>query len=233
MKIAICDNDIKSLKKSKKTVYEYLNRRNIDSVVDEFTSGVALLKSNCNYLVVILEYHIGDINGLETAALIHKRNPKCAIIFLSDCSEFVFDSFKVNPYRFLLKPLERNALFDALDDYFGTRISDRPVWVKCGDDTVCFNTGDIYYLEADNKNCLIRLEDESVRCNKTMARVYGVLPKNHFCKINRAFVVNFNYISAYSSDSICLNNGEILPLSRNYCKSFKEEYLSYANPCVL
>ena len=58
-------------------------------------------------------------------------------------------------------------------------------------------------------------------------------PKNHFCKINRAFVVNFNYISAYSSDSICLNNGEILPLSRNYCKSFKEEYLSYANPCVL
>ena len=205
MKIAICDNDIKSLKKSKKTVYEYLNRRNIDSVVDEFTSGVALLK----------------------------RNPKCAIIFLSECSEFVFDSFKVNPYRFLLKPLERNALFNALDDYFGTRISDRPVWVKCGDDTVCFNTGDIYYLEADNKNCLIRLEDESVRCNKTMARVYGVLPKNHFCKINRAFVVNFNYISAYSSDSICLNNGEILPLSRNYCKSFKKEYLSYANPCVL
>mgnify|MGYP002521524728 CR=1 FL=1 len=233
MKIAICDNDINCLKKSKNAVYEYLNNRNIDSVVDEFTSGDALLKSNFNYLLLILEYDIGDLNGLETAKLFRIRNPQCAIIFLSGCSDFVFDSFKVNPYRFLLKPLKKDALFGALDDYFGTKSNDRPVWVKSGDDTVCFNTGDIYYIEADNKNCIICLEGISVHCNKTMARVYGALPKNHFCKINRAFVVNFDYISAYSNDSIYLSNGESLPLSRNYYKSFKKEYLSYANPCVL
>jgi len=66
-----------------------------------------------------------------------------------------------------------------------------------------------------------------------MARVYGTLPKNQFCKINRAYVVNFNYISAYNSDIIRLANGKDLHVSRNYYKSFKKEYKFFANPQVI
>lgn len=40
------------------------------------------------------------------------------------------------------------------------------------------------------------------------------MPRNHFYKINRAFIVNFNYISRYNSDEIIFSNGEHVHISR-------------------
>ncbi|MEE1329616.1 MAG: LytTR family DNA-binding domain-containing protein [Acutalibacteraceae bacterium] len=233
MRIALCDRDKTSIKTTKKTIYEYLNLKNIDAVVDEFSSGVQLLKNKARYSMAILEYDIGDLNGLETARIMRRKDPTCIIIFLSQYTGFILDTFKVSAYRFLLKPLKKEQLFSALNDYFFSEIYNRPVWIRNGDDTFCFNTGDIFYIEANNKNCLINLGDERIRCNKTMATVYDKLPKRHFCKVNRAFIVNFNYVSSYSNDSVYLSNGERLPVSRNYYKSFKNEYYSYTDPCVI
>mgnify|MGYP002515860886 FL=1 len=233
MRIAICDSDTKSIKTTKQTIYEYLSLKNIDAVVDEFSSGVQLLKNQYRYSIAILEYNTGDLNGLETARVMRKNDPFCIIIFLSHYTGFILDTFKVSAYRFLLKPLRKDQLFSALNDYFFSEIYNRPLWVRNGDDTFCFNTGDIFYIEADNKNCLINLDGEIIRCNKTMAAVYNLLPKSHFCKVNRAFIVNLDCVSAYSNESVYLTNGACLPVSRNYYKSFKNEYYIYSAPCVI
>ena len=83
MRIAICDSDTKSIKTTKQTIYEYLSLKNIDAVVDEFSSGVQLLKNEYRYSIAILEYNTGDLNGLETARVMRKNDPFCIIIFLS------------------------------------------------------------------------------------------------------------------------------------------------------
>ncbi|MGN0493655.1 MAG: LytR/AlgR family response regulator transcription factor, partial [Acutalibacteraceae bacterium] len=204
------------------------NLRGIELLVEEYCSGAGLLLNASEYPLFILDYNLRGINGLETAKILRKKSPSCAIIFLSAYTGFVFDSFEVNPHRFLLKPLNKDILFSALDDYFKACSENRPLWVKDGYDTFCLNTGEILYLEADNKNCFISLRDKKIRCHKTMAQVYGALPKRSFGKINRAYVVNFNYISSYSSDNVMLRNGERLHVGRSFFKSFKEEYKSFS-----
>ncbi len=233
MRIAICDKDKGCAEKTKKMIYDYANERRLDLLVEIYDSSEALLRSVNDYLLIILDYHINGLNGLETAKHLRANNCSSTIIFLSSYTDFVFESFMVMPYRFLLKPLDYGVLFAVLDDFFLNNIARRPLWVKNGDDIFCIRANDIFYLEADNKNCLIGLKNESLRCRKTMARVYGTLPKNQFCKINRAYVVNFNYISAYNSDIIRLANGKNLHVSRNYYKSFKKEYKFFANPQVI
>ena len=110
---------------------------------------------------------------------------------------------------------------------------DYPIWIKNAEDTVCLTTDDIYYLEADNKHCYIHLKNSSLYCNKTMAQVFKVLPKSHFLKTNRAFIVNLNHISRYNNDIITLKNGKTLHPSRNYYKTFKEEYRRFLRPLEL
>ena len=97
-------------------------------------------------------------------------------------------------------------------------------------DRVCINTSEIVYLEANNKNCFINLQTEQIRCNTTMARVYSVVPKNHFLKINRAYIVNSDYVNKYNNELVYLKNGVELRISRNYLKDFKQEYIKYINP---
>ena len=229
MRIALCDADIFAIKTTKRIIYEYANIHGIEILVEEYTSGNELLINKTKYPLIILDYKTKDLNGLETARILRKNNPDCTIMFLSSYSGFVLDSFEVNPYRFFLKPLNKSLLYAALDDYFKARSDSRPLLIKDGGNIFCLNTNEIFYLEADNKNCFISLRNKKIRCRKTMARVYGELPRQHFGKINRAYVVNFNYISGYNRDAVTLRNGEQLHVGRCYFKSFKKEFREFSD----
>ncbi|MEE1006022.1 MAG: LytTR family DNA-binding domain-containing protein [Acutalibacteraceae bacterium] len=233
MRIALCDADTAAIKITKRILYEYANLRGIELLVEEYASGNELLINKIKYQLVILDYNTGDLNGLETARVLRSCNPDCTIIFLSSYKGFIIDSFEVSPFRFLLKPLDKSLLFSALDDFFKARSDNRPLLIKDGGDTFCLSANEIFYLEADNKNCFISLRNKKIRCRKTMARVYCELPKQHFGKINRAYVVNFNYISGYNRDAVTLRNGEQLHVGRCYFKSFREEFREFSDAMEL
>lgn len=230
MRIAICDTDKNFVLKIKNTIYNYANSNRLDIVVDCYISGERLLENKQNYNLIFLEYKLSGINGLETAKIIKSHKPNTAIIFMSNDTSFVFEAFKVSPFRFLKKPLKYSQLTEALDSYFKKIGKDFPLWIKSYDHTFCLSTEEVLFLEADNKHCFVHLKNERLKCNKTMARVYEVLPKNHFSKINRAFVVNLDYITGYSHEELTLKNGISLPISRNFQKSFKEDYRRFCCP---
>lgn len=230
MRIAVCDGDIAGLKKMKGMIYEYANSHCIELLVDCYNSAFELLGADIKYRLIILDYNIYGLNGLETARLLRQNGEECELIFVSAYTGFIIESFKVNPYRFLLKPLDKQDLFAALNDFF--RRTDSTLWIKDGDNTFCVSARDILYLEADNKNCFMSLEEGKIHCHKTMARVSGALPDRHFCKINRAFIVNFNHITGFNSDSVRLKNGELLRMTRNYRKNFEVRYRDFSDPRI-
>lgn len=232
MRIAICDSNTNYLKTLKQLLYRYSNSYKMDFIVEEFINGEQLLLSKNEYCLIFTEYFLSGINGLETAKLLRKNNDKTAIVFVSNNTDFVFESFKVAPYRFLTKPLKCEDLFDTLDDFFKSYSEKYPLCITDDINTHCLNATDILYLEANNKHCFIHLKNEVIPCKRTMARVFNALPQKYFKKIHRAFIVNLNFINKYNSEYIFLNNGEKLHISRNYYKYFKEEYLNFANPKI-
>lgn len=232
MRIAICDSDKNYLKTLKQLLYRYSNTYKMDFIVEEFLNGEQLLQSKNEYCLIFTEYILSGINGLETTKLLRKNNNKTAIIFLSQNTDFIFESFKVSPYRFLTKPLKSEDLFDTLNDFFKSYREEYPLCITDDINTHCLNATDILYLEADNKHCFIHLKNEVIPCKRTMARVSSTLPQKQFKKIHRAFIVNLNFIKKYNNEYVFLNNGEKLHISRNYCKYFKEEYLNFANPKI-
>ncbi len=232
MRIAICDSNINYLKKLKSLLYRYSNSNKMEFIVEEFSSGEQLLKSKNEYCLIFIEYNLCGINGFETAKLLKRNNSNTNIIFLSRNTDFVFESFKVSPYRFLTKPLETQVLFDTLNEFFISYSENYPLWITNQINTYCLNTKDIYFLEANNKHCFVHLRDETIPCNKTMARVFSTLPSKYFKKINRAFIVNLNYISSYNNEFVFLDNGEGIHISRKYYKYFKQEYFDFAKPKI-
>jgi DNA-binding LytR/AlgR family response regulator len=232
MRIAICDSDSDYLKKLKNLLYRYSNSNKMEFIVEEFSSGEQLLKSKNNYCLIFIEYNLCGINGFETAKTLRSKGIESEIIFLSQNTDFIFESFKVSPYRFFKKPLETQVLFETLNDFFISYSENYPLWITNQINTYCLNTKDIYYLEADNKHCFVHLKNEAIPCNKTMARVFSTLPQKYFKKINRAFIVNLNYISSYNNEFVLLNNGENIHISRKYYKYFKQEYFDFAKPKI-
>lgn len=232
MRIAICDHDAVSSKFIKNATYAYADSHRLEMVIDSYTSGEELLKSRIPYQLVLIEYDLKGLNGLETAKLLKRTFFHATIMFLGQYSDFILRTFEVNPRRVLLKPISQRDLYAALDEYFLDPIC-RPLWIKCGYDIVCVNIGDVLYLEADNKHCHVCLKNKKVPCHKTMAHIFGGLPKNLFLKINRAHVVNLTHVKGYNKNSVRLTNGEALPLTKNYYPGFQNGFAAFADPIII
>lgn len=233
MLIAICDADNVFAKDLKSKLYSYSNKYRLDFVIEIFKKGEELLNSQRKYSLIFIEYYLVGMNGLETSKLLRKKNINSKIIFISQNIDFVFEIFQVNPYRFLKKPLDEKELFKMLDEYFSDNHTHYPLRINEGNDTLFLDTNEILYIEADNKHCRIHLNNRTIPYKKTMARVFADLPKMHFQKINRAFIVNLDAITKYNSENVILKNGEKLRITRTYFKNFKQNYQAYSLPKVL
>ncbi len=229
MRIALCNKNKKILENLKLIIYKYAEQKRIEIVVDCYYCGEEILSSGIKYNIIFIDYFLYGKNGLEVAKELRNTGCQSAIVFTSNSTHFVLDAFKVSPQAFLLLPVKEEELYSVLNEYFEKRGLDYPLWLKTGEDTVCLNTSEIVYLEANNKHCFVNLKSQSLRCNKTMACVYNQLPKSHFLKINRAFIVNSDYVNRYNSEEVFLKNGAKLRISRHYLKDFKQEYRSYIN----
>ncbi len=230
MRIAICDKDEILQKIIKNNIYNYAAKHRLDLVVDCYESGEELLCSKLRYTLIFLGYFLKGDNGLFIAKKIRRENDFSAIIFVSRKTDFVFEVFSVNPFGFLVPPINEEEFDACMDEFFSKFGNDYPIWIKNREETVCLNTGEIYYLEANNKHSIVHTKKYAFACNKTMAKVYEVLPKGYFIKINRAYIVNLNSVFSYNSDEVQLKSGTRLHIGRRFLTSFKEEYRRFKNP---
>ena len=229
LKIAIAEDEASA----RTALKEYLDRwqaengQPVQAVF--FESGSQLLENIPQGLqLALLDIQMPGLSGMETAHRLRRTLPELEIVFITSYTHFVFDAFKVNAFRFLLKPVEEHKVYEALDGFFRIHGNDHLLRIKSDYETVCLNTKDIVYLEADNKRSWIHTTDRNIHVSKTMASVARQIPRNHFYKVNRAFIVNFNYICRYDQEKLTFKTGESVYISRNYLTAFKVAYRKYS-----
>jgi len=228
MRVAVCDDERDQRSRIMKAIYDYSNEHHLEIVIEEFESGDTLLGASGGYDLIMLDYQMDGINGLETARELRAKNVNSTIIFLTGFPHFMKKAFEVSPFRFMEKPLDVAELYKVLDDYFKEHGNNYPILLKENRDTVLVRTGEIIYLEADNKKCYVTLDGKKLHCAKTMGAVFSLVPRTIFFKVNKAFVVNFNHIDKYDTENIYMKTGDIVPLSRKYRMAFKNAYRLFA-----
>jgi DNA-binding LytR/AlgR family response regulator len=230
MRIAVCDDDKAFIAVLKPYINEYANKHKLEAFVDAYIGGEFLLKSEIKYDIIYLDYQMGGLDGMETARKLRERNIWCSIIFVTNYPDFVYEAFTVEAFRFLRKPINKAMVFQTLDDYFKKYGNDYPIVLRSADrQNVTVDTKDIVFLEAMRKHCIIHTKDAQYECTRTMAVVSRMLPPNHFFKINKAFIVNFNHIDRYNTEFVLFKNGEKAYISRKYLPFFKKAYRDYCD----
>jgi len=233
VRIAICDDEQIFIDGLSAAITEYSQLRCLEVEIDRFNSGESLLASAAEFDIILLDYNMGGINGLETAEALRKRNMNCTIIFSTSYTQFVFESFKVSPFRFFRKPLNIQELHKALDDYFEKFGNNYPLQLTVNRETICVQTDDIVYIEADKKKCYVNLAKERLHCAKAMGAVSELLPEGIFFRVNKAYIVNFNHIEKYDNDMIYFRNGDSVHVSRKFLPSFKAAYKQFIKNSTL
>ena len=227
MQIAICDDESFFRSNLKELLIDYKTKKRIQIDIFEYESGEALLNSDKVFDIVFMDYQMNGINGLEAARTLRKRNTICSIVFITSFPEFVFDSFEVQPFRFMLKPLEPEKIYEAVESYIKQQKLLNPLVVVENGEQKTVNAQDIIYLEGDGKYCIVRTTDDPIHSSKTISQVYSLLPTHCFYRIHKSYVVNMYCISSFKDNTVKLNNGESAVVGRNRISDFKKVYMNF------
>lgn len=229
MKIAICDDEEMFSSQLKEYLESYY--KSMDLIIDKFESGEEFLKRytnmNCGYDIIFLDIEMKQIDGIETAKKLRELNNDIIIIFLTSHLEFAPEGYEVNAFRFLIKPIQKEKLKNALLDVQYQIDRNKKILIKDKDREVLLKYTDIVYIEAQNVNIKICTMNEKFLIRKTLREIEEELKGPTFFKCHRSYIVNLDFVMDYDNKIITMENKEKISLSRNKYSDFKNYMITY------
>lgn len=234
LKIAICDDLESDRKEVISMLTKYLDENGHLAVIHQYTSGEEFLNADTSiYDLVILDIYMAQLNGVETAKLLIKRNPGVQIIFYSTSNEFAAESYDVSALRYLIKPVQEEKLHAALNSFLHAHKSIRTLTFKVNRmDEQVFLT-DIIWIEADGHRSVIHTRNEDIVTRTSLSQLETQLEGADFVHPIRYALVSLGAVVSIPSDVLTLSNGATIPVSRDQRNSMKRAYTDYKMKSLL
>ena len=229
MKILICDNDPDDIHHLSHLLNEYCQYRQCtikEIKICQHSSEIYSSIQDCDLL--FLDVELDHENGIDIGMQIKTMNCRCRIIITSAFQDYLISGYKINARRYLLKPIEKIEFFIEMDsimnDYFKNQqgFYDRTI-----------QSGKIFYhqilfIEAYNRKTKIKLENgKSGIVKYSLSEWIEILKDQPFDQSHKSVLVNFKAIKTIGKQDIYLKNGQTVPVSRHYRKSFLQKYTNF------
>lgn len=231
MKIAVCDDEAPIRELLKEKIQKYYFSQNIEFSITTFESGENLLNQREGYEcdVLFLDVDMPGKNGMETAKEIRKTNKDMLIVFLTAYSEFVFESFKVDAFRYLVKPLKDQELEEVLSAVQHKLYVDDEEYLSFQFQNETYNVrySDIIYIEGMRDKIWLYCKDDTYRWHGTLKALQELLAGRGFFQVHRSYIINMEKIQKYNSQEVILEGDCQVPISRYKLDAFKEAYIKF------
>ena len=189
--------------------------------------------------LLFLDIDMPGMNGFE---LLQKLMPvNFGVIFATAHNEFALKAFKFNAIDYLLKPIDRNELSEAVKRVQekavlnSDQVESAEMHMKGNDlkkiaissqQGVSFIDLDhIVYGEADsNYTTLVLTDKKRIVISKTLKELQDLLEGSSFMRIHRQYLINLNHVQHLdrSRSTLTMIDKKELPISRQQKDNFLE-----------
>lgn len=232
---AIVEDDATTLKYLKDTMIKEFEKRDTTVAFDSFTSGYRFLemyKAHYHYDVIFLDIEMPEINGIDVCKKIREFSSDSLVVFISNKEELVFQTFEVQPFRFIRKEAFENTVTSLVSSIIGKWKQNKGTLLQLqetgSNDIYSFSIQHILYIEAQRKDCLIVTTEGTCTFRCKLMELEEKLTAFRFIKIHRSYLVNYMHIFRIGKSSVILTDGSELPISRGKTEEVKQLFLQYS-----
>ena len=236
MKIAFCDDDALCRSELEALLSEYVAMHpDRDMTYTAFAYSDDILEASAKiggFDLYILDIVLqNDINGIELGVKLRQASHEGKIVYLTSSEEYAIDSFKVKPYDYLMKPVEKSAFFKVLDELYEiiSHESSNNLVIKMKESSTVVKFDSILYAELVKRAVVYQLvggktlESTTLRKNFSDAMA-DLLADRRFVLCGSGMVVNLHHVKSVEVDSIVFRNGTKVLLSKKICRSIRAEW---------
>lgn len=217
IKFAVCDDEPFMEKEISQYVSKYMEEQQTTAYqIDHYLSGQLLLEGKCDFDIVFLDIQMEQPDGMKTAKILRQQKNHSLIIFVTVSKECVFDSFEVQAYDYLVKPIDYGRLKRTLDRAVLTlkqRALQRIV-VRRGTSYEVIPLSTVVYCEVQGRKIYIHREDGAETDCYGKLHDFEQHVDGRFFKCHRSYLVNLDYVRGIREGQIVLPQGVAIPVSR-------------------
>jgi len=231
VQIAICDdepvyrNELKAILKACEVLDDKVNIRG-------FSSGESFLEENEKEPsdIVFLDIEMGEMTGLETGQKLRSIDKKVIIIFLTSHKKYVFTSFRIAPFDYILKPIDNTIISDVISravDKYNEQY--HMVNFKWHDESYALKACEIVHIESDLRHVTFVTENNRYKSVGKLADYEKRLSPYGFLRCHKSYLINMSYIKKIGSKSILTTLGEEVDMGsrrKQYCLSTFNEFIT-------
>lgn len=238
IKIAICDD----CELDRELIFQYVNEycriNNIVSEIRIFDHPDTLI-SECEKFrphIYILDIVMPMITGIEAARELRWNQKDAKIIFTTSESSFALESFDVNPTNYLLKPVNKDKLYESLELALKhiEIDEDKTITIKIKGGFRTLVLKNIMYLEYRNHIVTYCMYD-----GETVSTVTQRIGFTEYIRVNaenmpivqchESFAVNIDAVDKLTKTDVYLKNGDQVPVSKSRYGQVSEAYFNNSN----
>lgn len=227
MTILIIEDELKAAERLSKLVKDLEPDAVIPEPLESVEESVQWLADNPKPDVILMDIELADGKSFE---IFNHHTVQTKVIFCTAFDEYALEAFKHHGVAYLLKPIKKEELHEALNLALESQLSDidydklaeamarrnqphqKRLLVKLGQRYKAISTDDIAYAFTEDKSVMVMTtEGREIPVDQTLEQLEHILDPVKFFRINRKIIVNIEAIEnmyAWSRSRLKL---ELLP----------------------
>lgn len=233
---AICEDRPQSLEYIHTCLKQAFASREVKVSFSCYTDSTVLL-TDCargtKYDLLFLDIDMPKLNGIDLGKKLRMQGSDAILVYISDKDEMVFQTFEVQPFRFVRKSRfdrELQGLVRSIcaefDRQTGTVIR---IHERHSDRIFSLNVNDIIFIEAQRKNCRVVMAGGEFDLQYRLDDFRVQLEPHGFLQPHRSYLVNCRYIYRIEKSCILLDSRQTVPLSRGRADAVRQDFIRISN----
>ena len=208
---------------------EFFRKKNREIQLRTFLSGEDLLNYDGQIDILFLDIQMKGMDGLETARKLRADKFRGFLIFITVLKEMVFQSFEVQAYDYLVKPVDEKQFGKTMERLYTSmqNASEDSLLVQQGYERRIVPKDEIVFCEIIDRKIYLNLTSgEVVDYYERIENLESKLD-SHFFRCHRSYLINLKHLKGYKNGTAYMDNGKEVPVSRLRSKEFSGVVLQY------
>jgi DNA-binding LytR/AlgR family response regulator len=218
-----------------KLLESFVNKTPDLELLGSYTDSVEAINAvrNLQPNLLFLDIQMPDLNGMQLA---HMLPDGTRIVFTTAFKEYAFDSYEVKALDFLLKPIQYNKFFAAVEkakEWFSIyslkyKDDNSTIFLKVDGEYRQIAVSNILYVCGMKDYVMFYLDSQPkpLITHLTMKSVEDMLPSQQFMRVHRSYIVALDKIRKVDRNDCIYIGNEIIHVTEAYLSAFHQYFAS-------